>query len=214
MIEREVPPYEERVRRGGEFLQEADEFFMQRGAVFQTLGDISRRLDEASIPYAVLGAIALGKHGLVRMTVDIDLLLTPEGLSAFQARFVGRGYVPAFPGARKSFRAAETGVRIDVITTGEYPGDGLPKPVRFPHPADSSVEIDGVRVVALERLVELKLASAISAPHRRRDSSDIQDLIRTVRLPADFAEKLDPSVRPLYHQLWVEAQTPDALQEG
>src|SRR5437867_12493842 len=104
---------------------------MQRGAVFQTLYDLTRRLEEASIPYAVLGGIALGKHGLVRMTVEIDLLLTPEGLSIFQARYLGRGYLPAFPGAGRSFRAADTGVRIKVITTDAYP--------TWLHPADASV---------------------------------------------------------------------------
>jgi len=37
----------------------------------------------------------------------------PRGLSSFSGR---RGYVPAFAGATNSFRAAEMGVRIDVIT--------------------------------------------------------------------------------------------------
>ena len=215
MTEREVLPYEERLRRGRDgFLREASEFFMQRGSLFQTLRDLTRRLDEASIPYAVLGAIALGQHGLARMTVDIDVLLTSEGLAAFQARYVGRDYVPAFPGARKTFRAADTGVRIEVITTGEYPGDGLPKPVRFPHPAEASIEVEGIRVLALERLLELKLASGMTAPHRRRDLADVQDLIRALRLPADLVERLDPSVRPMYQQLWQEAQAPDPIQEG
>jgi hypothetical protein len=214
MIEPEVLPYEERARRGqGGFLWEASEYFMQRGPIFETLRDLTRRFEEASIPYAVIEAIALPRHGLERMTVDIDILLTPEGLAVFRARYVGRGYVAAFPGARKTFRAAETGVRIGVITTGEYPGDGKPKPVRFPHPEEASVDIDGVRVLRLERLVELKLASGMTAPHRLRDLSDVLDLIRLLRLPSGLAEQLDSSVRPLYQELWQKAQTPDALQE-
>jgi len=84
-------------------------------------------------------------------------------------------------------------VRIDVITTGEYPGDGLPKPVSFPDPAEASVELEGVRVIALERLVELKLASGMTAAHRRRDLSDIQDLIRAVKLPEELAESWMPA---------------------
>lgn len=40
----------------------------------------------------------------------------------------GRGYRPAFEGAKKSFRDTENGVRLDIVTTGEYPGDGLPNP--------------------------------------------------------------------------------------
>jgi hypothetical protein len=208
-----VPAYEEEVRGLDRVLREADEFFMQRGRVYDTLRALARRLDEAGIPYAVLGAIAMGEHGMRRLTLDIDILLTAEGLSEFTSRYLGRGYVPAFPGARKSFRAADTGVRIEIITSGEYPGDGRPKPVVFPDPADAAVEMGGIRVVALERLIELKLASGIAAPHRRRDLSDVQDLIRALKLPGDFADRLEPTVRPMFEQLWQEAQTPDRVQE-
>jgi hypothetical protein len=106
------------------------------------------------------------------MTVDIGLLLRREGLTRFQVQFVDRGYVPAFSGATKSFRATDAGVRIDVITTGEYPGDGKPKPVVYPEPDDIAIEVDGVQVIKLEKLIEFKLASGISALHRLRDLAD------------------------------------------
>jgi hypothetical protein len=157
--------------------------------------------------------MALAQHGFARMTLDIGLLLTVEGLAEFKNRYLGRGYVPAFPGARKTFRDTQAGVRIEVITSGEYPGDGRPKPIAFPDPREASVEINGLRVVSLERLVELKLASGMTAPHRLRDLADVQDLIRALRLPSDFAEALDASVRPLYRQLWEQAQSRDAIQE-
>jgi len=211
----EAPAYEAFVRRSAErILQEASEFFMQRGNVYQALRELARRLEESGIPYAVLGGIALGQHGMPRMTLDIDILLTPQGLAEFKARCLGQGYAPAFPGAEKTFRDSETGVRIEVITTGEYPGDGLPKPVRFPHPSEASVEISGIRVITLERLVELKLASGMTAAHRLRDLADVQDLIRVLCLPLDLAERLDGSVQPLYQKLWHQAQVPDRLQES
>ena len=210
-----IAAFEDRLRHNSDLtLQEASEFFMERGSLHVTLRDLARSLDEASIPYAVLGAMALAHHGLARMTVDLDILLDPEGLAAFKERYLGRGYVPAFPGAEKTFRAVETGVRIEVITAGEYPGDGRPKPVCFPHPAQASVDISGIQVIALERLVELKLASGMTAPHRLRDLADVLDLIRTRGLPADFANRLDSSVRAEYQQLWEKAQAPDAVQEG
>ncbi|MBI1787047.1 MAG: hypothetical protein HYR60_05765 [Acidobacteria bacterium] len=206
--------YEEQLDRSfDDLLQEADAYFMETGKLHAPLAGLTRRLDEADIPYAVLGAIALARHGYRRMTVDIDVLLTPEGLAAFKERFLGCGYDPAFPGATKSFRAAATGVRVDVITTGEYPGDGLPKPVRFPNPSEGSVEIAGVRVMTLEKLIELKLASGMSAPHRLRDLADVQDTIRTLHLPPDLADRLDSSVRSAYLDLWRQAQTPDPIQD-
>jgi hypothetical protein len=73
-----VPAYEEEVRGLDRVLREADEFFMQRGRVYDTLRALARRLDEAGIPYAVLGAIGMGEHGMRRLTLDIDILLTAE----------------------------------------------------------------------------------------------------------------------------------------
>lgn len=211
----EVTPFETYVRQDADrILQEASEFFMERGNVFQALRDLARRLDEASIPYAIVGGIALGQHGMPRMTMDIDVLLTPAGLETFKSRCLGRGYVAAFPGAEKTFRDTGTGVRIEVLTAGEYPGDGLPKPVRFPDPQTSFVDKNGIRVITLERLVELKLASGMTAAHRLRDLADVQDLIRGLGLPLEFADRLDPSVRPTYQKLWSQSQAPDKLQES
>ena len=139
--------------------------------------------------------------------------MNPAGLERFKELYLGRGYVQAFPGAGKTFRAADSGVRIEVITAGEYPGDGKPKPVRFPDPAEASADIGGISVLVLERLVELKLASGMTAPHRRRDLADVQDLIRALRLPAGFAGRLDASVQPLYRELWQEAQAVDPFEQ-
>jgi hypothetical protein len=121
---------------------------------------------------------------------------------------VGWGYRPAFEGAQKTFRDVETGVRIEIITTGEFPGDGLPKPVAFPDPADAGVtlEIDGIHVITLERLIELKLASGTSAAHRLRDLADVQDLIIQLDLSECFGDALDPSVRAAYRELWEAAR--------
>ena len=91
---------------------------------------------------------------------------------------------------------------IEVITTGEYPGDGKPKPVAFPDPRQARFERDGLWLVTLEKLIELKLASGISAPHRLKDLADVQDLILRLGLPLALSEKLDKSVGPEYERLW------------
>ncbi|MBE7552419.1 MAG: hypothetical protein HS126_15220 [Anaerolineales bacterium] len=206
--------YEQRLRNNPELvLKEASLYFNQKGDLYRTLQDLSRRLDDAGIPYALIGGLALAQHGFVRMTEDIHILLTAEGLQAFKEQALGHGYVLAFSGAKKTFRSTDTGVRIEIITSGEYPGDGLPKPVSFPDPASTSVELAGLRVVSLEKLIELKLASGITAAHRRRDLADVQDLIRALQLGEDFGEKLDASVRQVYAQLWREAQAADRLVE-
>jgi hypothetical protein len=55
-------------------------------------------------------------------------------------------------------------------------------------------------------LIELKLASGLSAPHRIRDIADVQDLIIALVLPLELEEKLDESVRSEYRRLWEAAQ--------
>jgi hypothetical protein len=187
-------------------LKEASDYYMERGDVFTTLRNLTRRLEEEKIPYALVGGLALAAHGFVRMTQDVDILMTHEGLETFKKKFLGRGYVLAFSGAQKTFRDTETQVRIEILITGDYPGDGKPKPISFPDPSIVFTERGGMRVISIETLVELKLASGMSAPHRLRDLADVQDLIVTLKLPIEFSELLDASVRETFRQLWNSAQ--------
>ncbi|HKZ85687.1 MAG TPA: methyltransferase domain-containing protein [Anaerolineae bacterium] len=190
-------------------LREGDALFNRRGEVYDALRRFVQWLDEEGIPYALIGGMALITHGYRRYTEDVDILLTAQGLAAFREKRVGRGYVPAFSGAQRSFRDTANNVRIEIITTGEYPGDGKPKPVTFPDPVQASIERDGIRVIRLERLIELKLASGLSAAHRLRDLADVQDLIAALDLPLDLADRLDASVRGEYRRLWEAARPAD-----
>jgi hypothetical protein len=201
--------YELLLRQGGDLmLREASAYFAGAGTLRDALRRLVRQLDAEGIPYALLGGLALAEHGYPRLTEDIDLVLTAAGLERFRERLVGRGYRPAFSGASKTFRDAESGARIEIVTSGEYPGDGRPKPVAFPDPTAPgvAVEIGGIRVVTLEKLIELKLASGISASHRLRDLADVQDLIVRLALSLEFATYLDPFVQAAYRELWAQAQ--------
>ena len=181
--------------------EEARRYFMGEGTLNKTLARLSSDLEERGIDYMVIGAVALLAHGYPRFTEDIDLVMTAEGLQKFHEELVGLGYAPAFPGARKRPRSTSDNVSIEVMTTGEYPGDGKPKPVSMPKPAEASTQIDGIKFVTLEKLIELKLASGISAPDRLKDLADVQELIKIRKLGADFAVKLDPYVRAKYLEL-------------
>lgn len=195
------------------WIREASEYFERSGALYKALANIVRALHRLNIPYALCGALALGEHGYRRLTEDIDLLLTSDGLDRFHSELVGLGYRPAFPGARKKFRDTETGVKIDVLKTGEYPGDGKPKSVVFPDPFEASEESHGLRVLKLEKLIELKLASGMTSPTRLHDLADIQDLIKVTHLSVELADKLDESVREKYRELWHTAQIKDVHDE-
>ena len=179
---------------------------MGEADVQRALERLARTLEELDIPYAVIGAMALNEWGYQRVTVDVDVLLTAEGLKALKQAVVGRGYVEKFPGSR-GLRDTEAGVAVDVVLAGEYPGDGKPKPVAFPDPGRSAVKGRRVSLLPLDTLIELKLASGLSAPHRLKDLADVLELIRALSLPLEKAGALDASVRAKYEELWRAAQT-------
>jgi hypothetical protein len=182
-------------------LREGSMFFEQKGGLHLALQKITARLRELNIPYAVAGGMAMFFHGFRRFTEDVDILVTPEGLERVHRELEGLGYVPLFPGG-KNLRDVDSGVRIEFLLTGDFPGDGKPKPVMFPDPEQAGVERDGVRYLNLPTLVELKLASGITAPGRLKDLADVQELIRLLQLPANFADRLQPFVREKYAELW------------
>jgi hypothetical protein len=196
------PPIEVKIN----LWQEIDLFFIQQGKVYETLQRLARNLPGAGIDYALIGGMALAIHGYVRLTQSVDLLMNEAGLEQFQRMLVGRGYIAAFPGASKMFLDTITGVKVEIITTGEFPGDGKSKSVQFPDPTAISIELDGMRVTRLETLIELKLASGLTAPDRLKDLADVQELIKVLNLPQQLAEQIDISVRDEYLRLWQTVQ--------
>lgn len=194
--------YEELLDRNLDWaLREGSMHFEKDSAVHKTLRRIADRLEQLGIPYAIAGGMAMFFHGYRRFTEDVDILVTAEGLNRIHEELEGRGYLPPFSRSR-NLRDTELGVRIEFLVAGQYPGDGKPKPVAFPDPAEAAVEIEGVRIVSLPKLIELKLASGITNPRRARDLADVQELIDRLKLPDDLADVLDPTVREKYRELW------------
>ena len=99
-----------------------------------------------------------------------------------------------------------TGVAVDFLIAGQYPGDGRPKPVCFPTPVSIPLAEEPYRILDLRTLIELKLASGQSAADRLVDLADVVALIRANRLSEDYADSIDASVREKYVELWHAAQ--------
>jgi hypothetical protein len=199
--------YEQRL--GGNLnwaLREGSLYFDKESAVHKTLRDVTRRLDELGVYYNVVGALALFFHGVRRFTEDVDILVTRDGLTVIHEQLEGRGYLPLFSGS-KNLRDTETGVRIEFLVAGEYPGDGRPKAVAFPDPADTGIEIEGIRFLQLLPLIELKLASGTTNPRRGQDLVDVQRMIETLNLPEELADRLELSVRDKYREIWTIIHT-------
>lgn len=172
--------------------------------VHKALAKLVATLERDRIPYAIVGAMALNAYGHRRVTEDVDVLLTREGLEAFKARNLGLGYAEKLKGGR-GLRDTEHNVPIHVLIAGEYPGDGKPKAVRFPDPATTEL-LGSMRLLPVQRYIELKLASGLSGEHRLKDLVDVQELIGSAGLPLALGNELDPSVREEYAKRWRLAQ--------
>ncbi len=158
------------------------------------LRSLKERFDREGIPFAVIGAMAVRRHGHMRFTEDIDLLTTKEGLEKIHAQFGGRGINPRAAGLRKKLYESEHEVNLDVITAGE-PAGGAGSPVVYPDPTgEGFTPFDGVRYPTLEKLIEFKLASHLWG-NRLQDLADVIHLVKANRLAAGFGEKLHPAVR-------------------
>ena len=191
-------------RETGESLQsvlrESEALYEGRGRLQHTLDRLAGRLHDLGADFSLLGGYALVLHGVRRFTEDLDILVKASDLERLKKELIGLGY-RAEVGCSRSLRDTTTGVRIDFVVSGQYPGDGRPKPVAFPDPAAQREMMQGLPVVDLRTLIELKLASGLTAPDRLQDLADVQRLIRTHHLQAGYADRLDASVRSKFVEL-------------
>jgi hypothetical protein len=75
--------------------------------------------------------------------------------------------------------------------------------VAFPNPNEVGEIVNNIRYVRLPALIEIKLASGMTNAGRLRDLTDVQELIRVLELPREFAQELNPFVRDKFEELWL-----------
>ncbi len=189
-----------------EIAKRVDAFMMERSPVHDTMRRLAKSLDDLGIPFVIAGAMAANAHGHRRTTADVDVLMRREDLARFKDHWIGRGWVNLFEGS-KGFKDTANGVKVDVLIAGDFPGDGKAKPVSFPVPESvREIRDEGLPYLNLVTLLELKIASGMTAAHRLQDLADVIQLIRINALPADYADRLDPFVRDKFEELWQAAQ--------
>jgi hypothetical protein len=184
-------------------LKEIGMFFQKRSPQHQAMRRLARRLKKARIPYAIMGGMAVNAHGAERTTKDVDVLLSAEGLERFRREFVGPEY-DEVEGRPRRFIERQSGVTVDCLVTGRYPGSGKPGPLAFPDPAEASQEIEKIQVLTLPQLIQLKLAA-----RRFYDFGDVVCLIRAHQLDESFAEQLHRSVRQDFSECLNEKRRED-----
>ena len=189
-----------------EQIRMVDRFFEGKDEVHKTLRRLVRRLERANIPYAIVGGMALTAHRYLRVTTDVDILLTPTGFAEFQKLFVPKHYERQ-QARKRRFIDRANGISLDVLVTGLFPGSGKPGPIAYPDPSEVAEIRDKKRVVNLLTLVQLKLAA-----HRWRDFGEVVELIRFNNLDDSFVQKLHPSLRSDYTECLEEKHREDEYE--
>jgi hypothetical protein len=179
---------------------------MERSPVHDTMRRLARAFNDLEISFAIAGAMAANAHGHRRTTADVDVLVRRDDLTRFKDCWIGRGWVDLFEGS-KGFKDTLNGVKVDVLIVGDYPGDGKPKPVSFPNPESvRELRDESLPYLNLKSLLELKIASGMTASHRLQDLADAIQLIRINALPQAYSRELNAFVQDKFNELWQSAQ--------
>jgi hypothetical protein len=189
-------------------IKEIDMFFQGTDPVHQTMNRVLAKLEEAKIPYAIVGGMAVNAHRHQRTTKDVDFLVTAEGLRAFRDRYLHKEFTPV-AGRPRRFVDSANNVCFDLLVTGLFPGSGKPGPIAFPNPGDVIEVIDNRCVVNLPTLVQLKLAA-----RRYQDFADVVNLIRVHNLDEGFLTQLHPAVHGDFAECLEEKRREDEYEAG
>jgi hypothetical protein len=144
------------------------------------------QLDHLGIRHALAGGLAVGAHGYVRATTDVDFLVGEEAFEHHGPLVTFKAGVPI----------EVDGIRIDYLSPvalGPQLEDVLD------HPPTS----EGLAVVPIEVLVYMKLVAK-----RRRDQLDIVELVKAgadLKRVRRYLEQYACDLMPLFDELVNEA---------
>ncbi|HKA18680.1 MAG TPA: hypothetical protein VKN18_10340 [Blastocatellia bacterium] len=146
----------------------------------------AQQLTALGIRHALAGGLAVGAHGYLRATTDVDFLVGDE---AFEHHGTLVTFKPGVP-------IEVDGIRIDYLSPASL-GSQLEEVLDTP-PMD-----EGLGVVPIEVLVFMKLTAG-----RRRDLSDVVELIKIgvdVKSVRDYLHKHADDLVPRFEELVEEA---------
>jgi hypothetical protein len=156
------------------------DFVMAMDRVEKRLLKVTKALDDAGVPYAVVGGNAVAAWvarvdpAATRTTKDVDLLIDQRDLSNVSTVMRNIGFLrEEILGVVMFIDPEEPGVRggVHIVPAGERVRPEYDTPA--PSVEESEVGPQGYRVVSLPALVRMKLTS-----NRRIDQVHIEDLLR------------------------------------
>jgi len=153
-----------------------------REAAIQTAAQLKR----IGVRYALAGGLAVGAHGYIRATTDVDFLVGEEAFDHHGPLVTFKAGVPI----------EVEGIRIDYlspVSLGHQVEEALEKPVTS----------EGLAVVPIETLIYMKLVAK-----RRKDLVDIVELIKAgadLKRVRDYLKLYASDLTPVFEELVNEA---------
>jgi predicted nucleotidyltransferase len=137
---------------------------------------ISRKADEAGIPFLVIGGFAVHAHGYVRTTDDLDLIV-PGGQRARWSQLLGSFGLAIKNDAATFLQFApqdEADMEVDLMFVSENVFEQLNQSA-----VETTIQGARVKVVSLLHLIALKCHSLQNSKALRR-LKDMDDLIQLI----------------------------------
>ena len=158
-----------------------------------------RVLRDAGVAYSVCGGVAVCLHGYQRNTVDLDLIVSGDDIDRIRPLLQNAGLI-WHPEVRE-FRT-ETGIAVQFLIAGESAGRGSEVRILEPIGEDNVETIEGLQVLRLSRLIEMKLACGLTNLRRtHKDFADVVELIAIRNLDGAFSRYLHQSLRKTFREL-------------
>jgi hypothetical protein len=146
--------------------------------------DCQRALQQANIPHSICGGVAVCLHGYQRNTTDIDIIILDKDVPTIKDLLT------------------PTGIPVQFLIAGERAGKDSEVKIAEPIGEENIETREGLSVVRLSRLIEMKLACGLGSMRRtHKDFADVVELIAIRRLDGSFARYLHPSVRTTFREL-------------
>jgi hypothetical protein len=151
--------------------------------------DVFRALNDSEVDYLVVGGVALVLHGVVRLTVDLDLMveMSESNLRKFVSALGGLGYKPKVPVSLSDFVDRDTrrrwvkekNMKVFSLYHPKKPYSVVDvlvyEPIDYRKAREDRVVVDvkgvSIPVASAEHLKELKRISG-----RKQDLADIKAL--------------------------------------
>lgn len=170
--------------------------------VKERLRRVTKALNEADVPYAVIGGnavqhwVAQVDESVVRNTRDVDIILNESDLDRAIVALERVGFIYRRAASVSMFldgSDAKARDAVHVVFAGQKVRDEYPEPVPM---IDDYELMEKAKTLPLEALVKMKLTS-----FRRKDQVHILDMISIGMIDETWLERFSPKLRVRLQEL-------------